>query len=117
MNGYTWMDRATRRETRLTSHLSLLPLGCPDPLPCVLWKQSKGALLDECSCTYTGLKSSARPSPRVRSPAENERFIVKEESAASVDTRGKTSNFVHCLYALAGYNEMAFTPWVKAIPL
>ncbi|GBM21450.1 hypothetical protein AVEN_182420-1 [Araneus ventricosus] len=32
--------------------------------------------------------SSARPSPRVRSPTENigERFMVKEESAASVGT-------------------------------
>ncbi|GBL63794.1 hypothetical protein AVEN_143929-1, partial [Araneus ventricosus] len=28
--------------------------------------------------------SLARPSPRVRSPTENERFMVKEESAASV---------------------------------
>ncbi|GBO46383.1 hypothetical protein AVEN_3472-1, partial [Araneus ventricosus] len=36
--------------------------------------------------------SSARPSPRVRSPTENpitigERFMAKEESAASVGTR------------------------------
>ncbi|GBM85806.1 Calcium-activated potassium channel slowpoke [Araneus ventricosus] len=31
--------------------------------------------------------SSARPSPRVRSLTENERFVVKEESAASVGTR------------------------------
>ncbi|GBO44590.1 hypothetical protein AVEN_151140-1, partial [Araneus ventricosus] len=34
---------------------------------------------------------SARPSPKVRSPTENntigERFMVKEESAASVGTR------------------------------
>ncbi|GBO02024.1 hypothetical protein AVEN_36293-1 [Araneus ventricosus] len=28
------------------------------------------------------------------------------------DARGKKSDFVHCLYALAGYNGMAFTPWV-----
>ncbi|GBM05178.1 hypothetical protein AVEN_197732-1 [Araneus ventricosus] len=43
--------------------------------------------------------------------------MVKEESAASVGTRpwtpeGKKSDFVHCLYALAGYNGMAFPPWV-----
>ncbi|GBO32887.1 hypothetical protein AVEN_213134-1 [Araneus ventricosus] len=34
-----------------------------------------------------GNTSSARPSPRVRSPTENERFMVKEESAASVGNR------------------------------
>ncbi|GBN99976.1 hypothetical protein AVEN_43364-1 [Araneus ventricosus] len=35
-----------------------------------------------------GLESSARPSPRVHSPIEEkERFMVKEESAASVDTK------------------------------
>ncbi|GBL80787.1 hypothetical protein AVEN_26226-1 [Araneus ventricosus] len=32
-------------------------------------------------------QSSARPSPRIRSPTENERFMVKEESAASIGTR------------------------------
>ncbi|GBN56776.1 hypothetical protein AVEN_58555-1 [Araneus ventricosus] len=32
-------------------------------------------------------QSSARPNPKVRSPTENERFMVKEESAASVGTR------------------------------
>ncbi|GBN11268.1 hypothetical protein AVEN_268837-1 [Araneus ventricosus] len=32
-------------------------------------------------------RSSARPSPRVRRPTGNERFMVKEESAASVETR------------------------------
>ncbi|GBM91879.1 hypothetical protein AVEN_181923-1 [Araneus ventricosus] len=31
-----------------------------------------------------GNTSSARPSPRVRSPTENERFMVMEESASSV---------------------------------
>ncbi|GBN57125.1 hypothetical protein AVEN_188891-1, partial [Araneus ventricosus] len=31
--------------------------------------------------------SSARPSPRVCSPTDNERFMVKEESVASVGTR------------------------------
>ncbi|GBN11470.1 hypothetical protein AVEN_275428-1 [Araneus ventricosus] len=60
----------------------------------------------------------ARPSPRVRSPIEKaERFMVKEESAPSFGTRlwtpeGRSLDFVHCLYALAGYNGMAFTPWV-----
>ncbi|GBN42909.1 hypothetical protein AVEN_4444-1 [Araneus ventricosus] len=41
--------------------------------------------------------------------------MVKEESAASVgtlDSRGKKSDFFHCLYALAGYNGMAFMSWV-----
>ncbi|GBL90806.1 hypothetical protein AVEN_215543-1 [Araneus ventricosus] len=49
-----------------------------------------------CCCCFLFhlLQSSARPSPRVRSPTENhksltigERFMVKEESAASVGTR------------------------------
>ncbi|GBM36944.1 hypothetical protein AVEN_132200-1 [Araneus ventricosus] len=31
----------------------------------------------------------------------------------ALDARGKKSDFVHCLYALAGYNGMAFTPWVS----
>ncbi|GBM87615.1 hypothetical protein AVEN_137045-1, partial [Araneus ventricosus] len=48
-------------------------------------------------------------------PQKSER-LVKEESAASVgrplDARGKKSDFVHWIYALAGYNGMAFTPWV-----
>ncbi|GBO33182.1 hypothetical protein AVEN_64425-1 [Araneus ventricosus] len=65
-------------------------------------------------------RSSARPSPRVLSPTEStigERFMVNEESAVSllalnIGPRGKRSDFVHCLYALAGYNGMAFTPWV-----
>ncbi|GBM06160.1 hypothetical protein AVEN_167055-1 [Araneus ventricosus] len=30
----------------------------------------------------------------------------------TLDARGKKSVFVHCLYALAGCNGMAFTPWV-----
>ncbi|GBM59003.1 hypothetical protein AVEN_251725-1, partial [Araneus ventricosus] len=30
----------------------------------------------------------------------------------TLDARGKKSDFVHCLFALAGYNGMAFTPWV-----
>ncbi|GBM66610.1 hypothetical protein AVEN_109019-1 [Araneus ventricosus] len=30
----------------------------------------------------------------------------------TLDARGKKSDFVRCLYALAGYNGMAFTPWV-----
>ncbi|GBM90421.1 hypothetical protein AVEN_72328-1 [Araneus ventricosus] len=30
----------------------------------------------------------------------------------ALDARGKKSDFVHCLYALAGYNGMVFTPWV-----
>ncbi|GBM27609.1 hypothetical protein AVEN_35269-1 [Araneus ventricosus] len=30
----------------------------------------------------------------------------------TLDARGKKSDFVHCLYALAGYGGMAFTPWV-----
>ncbi|GBM81790.1 hypothetical protein AVEN_151770-1 [Araneus ventricosus] len=30
----------------------------------------------------------------------------------TLDARGKKSDFIHCLYALAGYNGMAFTPWV-----
>ncbi|GBN78486.1 hypothetical protein AVEN_70026-1 [Araneus ventricosus] len=30
----------------------------------------------------------------------------------ALDARGKKSGFVHCLYALAGYNGMALTPWV-----
>ncbi|GBM29487.1 hypothetical protein AVEN_255864-1 [Araneus ventricosus] len=30
----------------------------------------------------------------------------------TLDARGKKSDFVYCLYALAGYNGMAFTPWV-----
>ncbi|GBM89442.1 hypothetical protein AVEN_133591-1 [Araneus ventricosus] len=31
----------------------------------------------------------------------------------TLDPRGKKSDFVHCLYALAGYNGMAFTHWVR----
>ncbi|GBM24016.1 hypothetical protein AVEN_274424-1 [Araneus ventricosus] len=30
----------------------------------------------------------------------------------TLDARGKKSDFVYCLYALAGYNGTAFTPWV-----
>ncbi|GBO03648.1 hypothetical protein AVEN_191762-1 [Araneus ventricosus] len=30
----------------------------------------------------------------------------------TLDARGKKSDFVHCLYGLAGYNGMAFTLWV-----
>ncbi|GBM71427.1 hypothetical protein AVEN_185732-1 [Araneus ventricosus] len=59
-------------------------------------------------------KSSARPSPRVSLPTENERFMVKEESAASVGTRPWTpeGRSLTLSIALAGYNGMAFTPWV-----
>ncbi|GBO40160.1 hypothetical protein AVEN_211504-1, partial [Araneus ventricosus] len=57
------------------------------------------------------VQESARPQKTI-----GERFMVKEESAASVGTDlehpGKKSDFVQCLYALAGCNGMAFTPWV-----
>ncbi|GBM64726.1 hypothetical protein AVEN_205924-1 [Araneus ventricosus] len=60
------------------------------------------------------VQESARPQKTI-----GERFMVKEESAASVGNRprtvidrGKKSDFDHCLYALAGYNGMTFTPWV-----
>ncbi|GBN67420.1 hypothetical protein AVEN_179679-1, partial [Araneus ventricosus] len=63
--------------------------------------------------------SSARPSPRVRSPTEKYRRTIHGDGGEcsfcwhwALDARGKKSDFVHCLYALAGYNGMAFTPWV-----
>ncbi|GBM33844.1 hypothetical protein AVEN_175682-1 [Araneus ventricosus] len=72
--------------------------------------------------------SSARPSTRVHSPTENHepaqdfqyyrRTIHGKGGECSfcwhetLDARGKKSDFVHCLYALAGYNGMTFTPWV-----
>ncbi|GBO36966.1 hypothetical protein AVEN_198408-1, partial [Araneus ventricosus] len=46
-----------------------------------------------------------RPSPRVRPPTEKKMLYI-------LDARGRKSDFVHCLYALAGYNGMVFTPWV-----
>ncbi|GBO39526.1 hypothetical protein AVEN_124840-1 [Araneus ventricosus] len=30
----------------------------------------------------------------------------------TLDAQGKKSDFVHCLYVIAGYNGKAFTPWV-----
>ncbi|GBO45900.1 hypothetical protein AVEN_103819-1, partial [Araneus ventricosus] len=65
--------------------------------------------------------SSAIPSPSVLSPIENQyhrRTIHGKGGECSfcwhqtLDARGKKSNFVHCLYAFAGYDGMAFTPWV-----
>ncbi|GBN89721.1 NPC1-like intracellular cholesterol transporter 1 [Araneus ventricosus] len=65
---------------------------------------------------FKKLRTNAGLSKRFLSKTIGERFMVKEESAASVGTRpwtpeGRSLTF-HCLYALAGYNGMAFTPWV-----
>ncbi|GBN04738.1 hypothetical protein AVEN_225489-1 [Araneus ventricosus] len=63
--------------------------------------------------------SSARPSPTVRSTTEKYRPTIHGKGGEcsfcwhkTLDARGKKSDSVHCLYALAGYNGMTFTPWV-----
>ncbi|GBN90570.1 hypothetical protein AVEN_167142-1, partial [Araneus ventricosus] len=55
------------------------------------------------------VQESARPQRTI-----SERFMVKEESAASVGTRPWTPErrSLTLSVALAGYNGMAFTPWV-----
>ncbi|GBM66539.1 hypothetical protein AVEN_179163-1 [Araneus ventricosus] len=61
----------------------------------VLWDKEKWIfLIEDCFIYIPGkcCPSSARPSPRVRPPTENhntigERFMINEESAASVGTR------------------------------
>ncbi|GBN57285.1 hypothetical protein AVEN_67861-1, partial [Araneus ventricosus] len=57
---------------------------------------------------------------QIHSPTENYRRTIHGKGGEcsfcwqyTLDARGKKSDFVHCLlYALAGYNGMAFTPWV-----
>ncbi|GBN04372.1 hypothetical protein AVEN_1159-2-1, partial [Araneus ventricosus] len=60
---------------------------------------------------------SKSPITHIKSNTIGVRFMVEEESAASVGTRpwtpeGRSLTLSITFYALAGYNGMAFTPWV-----
>ncbi|GBN93012.1 hypothetical protein AVEN_204112-1 [Araneus ventricosus] len=55
--------------------------------------------------------SSVRPNPRVRSPTENERFMVKEESAASVGTRPWTPEGRSLTLSIAFVLQLGIMEW------